>query len=290
MPSAKDMKLLALIATLAVAGASAYLLFAGGGGGGNGRAVPIVWTLPTVTAPAADLPSPESQSTRKSHVGAPRSNVPVPQLRLDPPPDNVKGPSFPIATLVSGHRIALHTSPAGTVFKQVGDRTEFGSTRAFWIERVKGGWFGVPTPDLPNGRLAWIRDDRSDLTISQTHFWITADLSAHRLQLHYANQLREQFPVTVGSKTSPTPLGSYAVTDGVNGGGLGPWYGCCILALSGHQNSLPPGWIGGDRIAIHGTPGSVGGADSHGCLRASDPDMISLFARVPLGTPVFIHT
>jgi len=31
------------------------------------------------------------------------------------------------------------------------------------------------------------------------------------------------------------------------------------------------------------------GADSHGCLRASDPNMISLFARVPLGTPVFIN-
>jgi hypothetical protein len=28
-----------------------------------------------------------------------------------------------------------------------------------------------------------------------------------------------------------------------------------------------------------GIPGSVGGADSHGCLRASDPDMIALFAR-----------
>jgi lipoprotein-anchoring transpeptidase ErfK/SrfK len=110
------------------------------------------------------------------------------------------------------------------------------------------------------------------------------------VQLHYANRLREQFPVTVGSKSSPTPLGNYAVTDGVDGRGLGPWYGCCILALSGHQNTLPPGWIGGDRIAIHGTPGSVGGADSHGCLRASDRDMISLFARVPLGTPVFIHT
>jgi L,D-transpeptidase catalytic domain len=287
MPSAKDMKLLALIAALAIAGGSAYLLFAGGG---NGRAgAPIVWTLPTVTAPAADVSSPESQSTRSSHVEGIRSSVPVPQLRLDPPPDNVKGPSFPIATLAAGHQIALHTSPGGRAFELVGDRTEFGSTRAYWIERVKGPWFGVPTPDLPNGRLAWIRDDRSDLTISQTHYWITADLSAHRLELHYANRIREQFPVTVGSKTSPTPLGNYAVTDGLDGRGLGPWYGCCILALSGHQNSLPPGWIGGNRIAIHGTPGSVGGADSHGCLRASDRNMIS-FAHVPLGTPVFIHT
>jgi len=42
-------------------------------------------------------------------------------------------------------------------------------------------------------------------------------------------------------------------------------------------------------MAIHGTPGAIGGATSHGCLRASDPNMIALFARVPLGTPVFIH-
>jgi lipoprotein-anchoring transpeptidase ErfK/SrfK len=42
-------------------------------------------------------------------------------------------------------------------------------------------------------------------------------------------------------------------------------------------------------LQIHGTPGSIGGADSHGCLRASDPDMIALFARVPLGAPVFIR-
>jgi hypothetical protein len=262
MPSAKDMMLLALLAALVIAGASAFLIF---DSRGSSSAAPIVVTLPTVTAP------------------------PVPQIRPGPPPKNVKGPSFPIATLMAGHRIALHTSPGGMVFKQVGDQTEFGSTRVYWIERIRGPWLGVPTPDLPNGRLAWIRDDRLNLSISQTHFWITADLSTHRMELHYANRSLEQFPVTVGSETSPTPLGNYAVTDGLEGGGLGPWYGCCILALSGHQNTLPPGWIGGNRIAIHGTPGSVGGADSHGCLRASNQDMIKLFARVPLGTPVFIR-
>jgi lipoprotein-anchoring transpeptidase ErfK/SrfK len=110
------------------------------------------------------------------------------------------------------------------------------------------------------------------------------------LELRFGKRLLDRFPVTVGSRTSPTPLGDYFVTDGLVGRGLGPWYGCCVLALSGHQNNLPSGWIGGNRIAIHGTPGSVGGAESHGCLRASDQDMISLFARVPLGTPVFIHS
>jgi lipoprotein-anchoring transpeptidase ErfK/SrfK len=269
MLTAKDMKVLAVIAALAIATPTAFLLF---GSGSTSPAAAVVVTLPTVTAPPAALPPPE----------APQTTGPVKR-------PTVKGPTFPIATVAAGHRIALHVSPAGTVFEQAGDRTEFGSPRAYWIERVQGQWLGVPTPDLPNGKLAWIYDDRSDLTISQTHFWIAADLSTRRVELHYAKRTLEQFPVSVGSETSPTPLGNYAVTDGLNGGGIGPWYGCCILALSGHQESLPAGWIGGNRIAIHGTPGSVGRADSHGCLRASNSDMASLFARVPLGTPVFIR-
>ena len=286
MPSAKDMQLLVVIAAVAITGASGYLLL---DRSDPSPTAPVVVTLPTVTAPLAGVRSPDGQATASAHVDVHRSSVPVPRIRLDPPPDNVKGPGFPIATVLAGHRIALHTSPGGPVFTQAGERTEFGSQRAYWIERVKGPWFGVPTPELANGELAWIRDDRADLSISQTHFWITADLSTRRMELHFAKRELEKFPVTVGAETSPTPLGNYAVTDGLDGSTLGPWYGCCILALSGHQNRLPQGWIGGNRVAIHGTPGSVGGADSHGCLRASDRDMRSLFARVPLGTPVFIR-
>jgi hypothetical protein len=237
-------------------------------------------TVPTVTAPAP---------TGISAIDALRASVPVPDVHLNPPPSAEKRPSFALATVKAGQRIALHASPGGKVLERVSDRTEFGSMRVFWIEQVKGAWFGVPTPDLPNGELAWIKDDRFALDLTQTRFWITADISRRRLELHYGNRILQRMPVTVGSHTSPTPLGNYSVTDGLVGRGLGPWYGCCVLALTGHQSSLPSGWIGGNRIAIHGTPGSVGGADSHGCLRASDPDMISLLARVPLGAPVFIR-
>jgi len=230
-----------------------------------------------------------SPASENGAITALRATVALPEVRLNPPPPKVRGPSFPIATVRPGHRIAMHTSPGGRVFKRVGDRTEFDSMRVFWIERVQGPWFGVPTADLPNGQLAWIRDDRFALDLSQTLFWIDADVSRQILELHYGHRLLDRFPVTVGSPGSPTPLGDYAVTDGVVGKGLGPWYGCCALALSGRQPNLPAGWIGGDRMAIHGTPGSIGGANSHGCLRASDPDMVSLFARVPLGAPVFIH-
>ena len=70
----------------------------------------------------------------------------------------------------------------------------------------------------------------------------------------------------------------------------GAYYGCCILALSGHQTNPPSGWTGGDRLAIHGTdnPATIGTPASAGCLRASDADLQKRSSAVPLGTPVFI--
>ena len=205
----------------------------------------------------------------------------------DPPPD-VRGPHFPIARVRPGEEVELRDAPGGELISTLGDETEFGSSRTFWVSQIQGDWFGVRTPEVYNG-VGWIRDDRSELDLSDTRFWIAADTSAQTLELRYGNNVLDRFPVTVGSPGSPTPLGDYSVTDGLAGPGVGPYYGCCVLALTGHQPNLPPNWIGGDRIAIHGTPGAIGGANSSGCLRASDPDMVSLFARVPLGTPVFIR-
>jgi hypothetical protein len=237
----------------------------------------------------ASLAVATSTSSTNSAVEAFRASVPLPNVHLSPPPGSTRGHAFPLAKVRPGHRVALRSSPGGSVIAKVGARTDFGSERFYWIQEVKGPWFGVSAPEVPDGQMAWIRDDRFALDLSATFFWIRADTSEQQLELHYRDRTLERFPITVGSPSSPTPLGEYAVTDGVVGRGLGPWYGCCVLALTGHQSNLPSGWIGGNRIAIHGTTGAIGGAESHGCLRASDPDMISLFARVPLGTPVFIR-
>jgi hypothetical protein len=218
-----------------------------------------------------------------------RSTVPLPDVDLAPPPEGARGPRFAIVRVQSGNRIELHSSPGGKVLKTVGDRTEFGSVRTFSIAKVRGDWFGVPASELLNGKLAWIEHDASRLDVLETRYSIVADVSKRMLELRHGERVLERFPVTVGSSNSPTPLGRYSVTDGLVGPTVGPYYGCCVLALSGHQPHLPPDWIGGDRIAIHGTPEPVGGAASAGCLRASDPDLVSLFARVPLGAPVFIR-
>jgi lipoprotein-anchoring transpeptidase ErfK/SrfK len=97
--------------------------------------------------------------------------------------------------------------------------------------------------------------------------------------------------VGIGRPGSPTPAGRFSITDKLSGGTFGPFYGCCILALSGHQTNTPAGWQGGDRLAIHGTndPGSIGVPSSAGCLHADAEDLKVLVRRVPLGTPVLIH-
>jgi hypothetical protein len=92
--------------------------------------------------------------------------------------------------------------------------------------------------------------------------------------------------VGIGAHGTSTPTGRFAVTDKLNGAAYSPVYGCCILALSGHQTSLPRGWTGGDRLAIHW--GSLG-AVSTGCLHASTADLRFLMRSVPLGAQVVIH-
>jgi len=46
----------------------------------------------------------------------------------------------------------------------------------------------------------------------------------------------------------------------------------------------------GGEYAIHGTnrPSSVGGFVSHGCIRMHNEDVVDLFARVAVGTPVLV--
>jgi lipoprotein-anchoring transpeptidase ErfK/SrfK len=96
--------------------------------------------------------------------------------------------------------------------------------------------------------------------------------------------------VAIGAAETPTPPGDFYVTDKLEGGDFGPYYGCCILALSGRQPNLPRGWSGGDRLAIHGslTP-TWGNAVSNGCLHAAETDLRFLMRWVPLGTYVRVH-
>jgi lipoprotein-anchoring transpeptidase ErfK/SrfK len=64
----------------------------------------------------------------------------------------------------------------------------------------------------------------------------------------------------------------------------------------GIGNPLGLRWIGfaydhGWAIGFHGTQKTevLGQAVSHGCVRMSNPDVVQMFARVKLGTPVIVE-
>jgi hypothetical protein len=198
---------------------------------------------------------------------------------------------YSIARVRAGHTVALRSKPGGQSVGRLGARTEFGSKRVLAVVETRGRWLGVSVPERPNGKLGWV-DGRSDaLDRGRTKISLRADLSQRRVELRVGRRVVKRMKVAIGRPGSPTPTGRFAVTDKISGNRYGPYYGCCILALSAKQPNTPPGWKGGNRMAIHGTdkPGTIGAAASAGCLRGGDRDLQTLMRRVPVGTPIFIR-
>jgi lipoprotein-anchoring transpeptidase ErfK/SrfK len=185
-------------------------------------------------------------------------------------------------------RTALRASPGGRTVARVGTRTEFGSPRVLAVTGERRGWLRVTASELANGEHAWIR--AAAVRLGATDVWLRVDRSRRRLTLRRGDEVLRRLPVAVGRPGAETPLGRFAVTDRLRTGRADSPYGCCAVALSGHQTKLLPGWPGGDRLAIHATPNpeTVGAAASLGCLRAYTRDLRVLMRRLPLGAPVVV--
>ena len=182
--------------------------------------------------------------------------------------------------------VALRAAPgSGRVLAVAQRTTEFGSRTTFAVTAIRGRWAEVISPLLANDEHGFVR--RSELKLGRVRVAIDVDLSARRLRVWRGGVILRRVEIAVGAAASPTPIGRFAVTDRLTGFNTSA-YGCCILALSGHQTHVPPGWTGGDRLAIHGG-GGLGSAVSTGCLHAGETDLRWLLRRVPLGTQVVIH-
>ena len=204
-----------------------------------------------------------------------------------PPPPVLRAVHEFGARVPRGRRLTLRTKPGGRVLTTVDSRTEFGSPETFSVAYVKGPWLAVRSTALGNTRLGWVRARRVQL-LNRT---LTLDVDLSRRELIVRDPgVQRRIPVAIGAPDTPTPPGTFYVTDKLRGADFGSYYGCCILALSGHQPNLPQGWSGGDRLAIHGSPTPTWGlAVSNGCLHAAEPDLRYLMKTVPLGTAVRIH-
>jgi lipoprotein-anchoring transpeptidase ErfK/SrfK len=199
-------------------------------------------------------------------------------------------PPAEIVRVRPGHTVTLRAQPHGAARAEVTQATEFGSPQSLGVVRRQGRWLGVTTAGLPNGSIGWVHSRDPGLTLERTRWSIHADVSRRRIVLRRDGRTVRRLDVAVGRPDTPTPTGRFAVTDKLSGGRFSPYYGCCVLAISATQPHTPPGWTGGNRMAIHGTsdPSSIGSAASAGCLRAADDDLQVLMDRVPLGTPVVV--
>jgi hypothetical protein len=193
-----------------------------------------------------------------------------------------------LAAMSPASGLTLRDRPHGRVIARLDPTTEYGSPTIVAVAKRRGDWLGVIAAPLRNNRVGWLDVQRDQPRMWRSRLNLVASLSRRTVELRRGTRVLRAVPVTIGGTSTPTPTGLFAVTDKLfaHAGGT---YGCCILALSGHQPHLRPGWAGSDRIAIHGSPGQlVGAAASAGCLRARDRDLEALMKVVPLGTPVRI--
>jgi lipoprotein-anchoring transpeptidase ErfK/SrfK len=223
-----------------------------------------------------------------ARVAAPVEPTPTPAFVAKPEPkEKPRGPRYETARVV--RRTPLRSAPGGRVVARVERQTEFGSPRVLAVVGRRGGWLRVIASERRNSQRGWIR--ASAARLDGTNISIRVDRSARRLVLRRGAKVLRRMPIAVGRPGNETPLGRFAVTDLLHTNDPASPYGCCALALSGHQPKLVAGWPGGDRLAIHGTPNeeTVGTEASLGCMRAYDKDIRALMQRVPLGAPVFVR-
>lgn len=126
---------------------------------------------------------------------------------------------------------------------------------------------------------------------------VTIDRRTFKLRLFKNLKLVKTYRVAVGQPQYPTPRGRFSITDKqvnpVWSVPNSPWAGeLAGTTVSGPGNPLKARWMGiTGSVGIHGTGegGSIGTRASHGCIRMHVPDVIALFKRVPVGTPVLIR-
>lgn len=143
-----------------------------------------------------------------------------------------------------------------------------------------------------------IKKTEAQLTVEQINKIIIIKRGQRKLFLYQKEKLLKSYPVAVGQPAYPTPYGDWAVI----GKRRNPaWYNPQSGWSKNMPKIIPPGpgnplgtraiELNAPAIRIHGTtsPGSIGRAASHGCIRMFIRDSEELFEMIPIGTPVYIR-
>ena len=129
------------------------------------------------------------------------------------------------------------------------------------------------------------------LKVTTLKFSVVIDKSQNILMLKADEGIFKTYRVSTGKESSPTPVGTFTVTNKIIDP---PWYpaGKKMIPSSDPRNVLGSRWLGLSKpsYGIHGTtdPASIGKSVTDGCVRLKNSDVEELYSIVPEGTEVVI--
>jgi len=126
---------------------------------------------------------------------------------------------------------------------------------------------------------------------------IVVALGLYRVRLYNGTKLEKSYSCAIGMRAYPTPRGIFKV---VRKSAAPTWTNPYSKWSKGMPSHIDPGYynplglralyLNAPGIRIHGTAKtySMGHAASHGCIRLTNHNVVDIFPRVKVGTPVYI--
>lgn len=223
-------------------------------------------------------------------AAVPGRSVASPQASARATPASGGAPSASGSVAVSaravGRSLLVHAAPDGPVTRTLANPQPAGAPLTLLVKRAEGPWLEVFLPMRPNGSTGWVR--ARDVRTAQVPYRVEISTAAHRLELYKSGRLVATFAAATGTGGTPTPVGSFFLTELL--APTNPGYGPYAYGLSAFSDVLTSFGGGPGQIGLHGTSeaGSIGHSSSHGCIRLSNADITTLAKILPLGTPVNI--
>lgn len=199
-----------------------------------------------------------------------------------------------LAVILSGRRVYRRPASGSPVLTTVsperpitGERTALPVVaRSTDVSGVR--WLKVMLPGRPNSSTGWITQQGT--RTASTPWRIRVSLGHRRITVYHDGTVVRSFAAVIGTPETPTPTGSFFVEETLqmrSGEPGGPF----ALALSARSNALQEFEGGPGQIAIHGRDnlgGTLGNAESHGCVRVGTSNIAWLAFRIGPGVPVAI--
>jgi lipoprotein-anchoring transpeptidase ErfK/SrfK len=155
-----------------------------------------------------------------------------------------------------------------------------------------------PTDRKVEAKVEKVKPEVTTSQLAQKYpTYIVVDRANFQLRLYKDLKLEKTYTVAIGAVGYDTPTGLYSIqdkqVDPVWNVPDSDWAGdlAGTTVPPGPDNPLKARWMGiYDGAGIHGTSdvASLGSAASHGCVRMDVPDVIDLYDRVDVGTPIYI--